>query len=317
MGKVAIYIETSNNEVKASNFGLITAAKKAGSEVYGLVLDGNAASYKDKLAEYGTDKVVAVATDQGTDYNPELYALAIVDAMKALDIHTFMSVTSARGKELLPRVSAELEAALVMDCMDVNLSDHTVTKSNFSGKVFAQMKLNGTERVYGVRPNSIPAEAASGAAEMVDHKAGVSASGKMTLKEVTASKAAGVDLTEAEVIISGGRAMGAADKFEVLQKCADVLGAAVGASRAAVDAGFATHDMQVGQTGKTVSPKLYIACGISGAIQHFAGMKTSKVIVAVNKDVGAPIFKKCDYGLVGDLFEVVPHLTEMLQKELG
>ncbi len=317
MGNIAVFIETKDKEIKKSMFGVITAVKSDGNELFGIVLDGNAESYKESLQEYGINKVVALSADSPTEeYDPEVFAGAITDAMKALDIKTIAGVTSAIGKDLLPRLAAELNAACVLDCIAIDLAEQTAAKSNYSGKTLAKIKLSGEFFVYGVRPNAISAEPSPVTAEVVAHKAAVQNQGRLVVKEVKASANKGIDLTEAEIIISGGRAIGSADNFKILNDCAETLGAAVGASRAAVDADYAPMSIQVGQTGKTVGPKLYIACGISGAIQHLAGMKTSKVVVAINKDDQAPIFKKCDYGIVGDLFEVVPALTEAV-KNIG
>lgn len=166
-----------------------------------------------------------------------------------------------------------------------------------------------------MRPNAIDVAAAPCEAEVVSYQAAVPDPGKLVVKEVKQSQSKEVDLTEANIIITGGRPIASADNYQILRQCADLVGAAVGASRAAVDAGYAPHSMQVGQTGKTVSPKLYIGCGLSGSVQHFAGMKTAKVIVAINTDKDAPIFGKCDYGIIGDLFEVVPVLTEVLREQ--
>ncbi len=314
MEKIAVFIETKEKTIKKAIFGVITGVRAEGNELYALVLDGNAESYKNELQEYGINKVVDISAESPTaEYDPEVYAKAVAETVKHLGITIATGLTSAIGKDLLPRVAAELNAACVIDCMSIDLSDKTVIKSNYSGKTLAKIKLTGEYFVYGIRPNAITAEKAAATAELITYKAPVQNSGCLVIKEVKASTSKGVDLTEAEVIISGGRAMGSADNFKMLFECAEVLGAAVGASRAAVDADYASQSIQVGQTGKTVSPNLYIACGISGAIQHLAGMKTSKVIVAINKDEQAPIFKKCDYGIVGDIFKIVPELTEALK----
>ncbi len=315
MEKVGVFIETKDKEMKMSILGVITGVRGEGFELYAFVLDGNAESYKDSLQEYGINKVVDLSADSPTaEYDPEVYAKAIVDACKGLDIKIIAGVNSAIGKDILPRVAAELNAACILDCVSVNLAEKTVVKSNYSGKTIAKVRLSGEYFVYGIRPNAITAEPAPVTAEVIAHKAPVQDEGRLVIKEVKAGTSKGVDLTEAEIIISGGRAMGSKDNYKILFDCAEVLGAAVGASRASVDADYAPQSIQVGQTGKTVSPNIYIACGISGAIQHLAGMKTSKVIVAINKDPDAPIFTKCDYGIVGDLFKIVPELTEALKR---
>lgn len=243
--------------------------------------------------------------------------MALADAAAHFDLSLVCGLSSARGRDLLARLAARLGAPLALDCVgldaDAEAGAVTVTKSHFSGKTLATLKLEGPMAVCGLRPNVIEAFAAPCTAELVTYAAAVEDSGRLKLKAVKQADSGTIDLTEANRIITGGRPIGSAENFSILQECAGQLKAAVGASRAAVDAGFAPHAMQVGQTGKTVSPKLYIACGLSGSVQHFAGMKTSKVIVAINTDRDAPIFGKCDYGIVGDLFEVVPVLTDVLK----
>ena len=313
MEKIGILIETRDGEVKNANYGIITAAREDDRELYAFVLDGGGAVYKEQLQAYGIQKVVDISKDgKPLQWNPDVWTGAILDAMNHFEINTLLGLTSARGKDLLPRVAASLDAPLVMDCTGINVAEGIVTKSQFSGKALAKIKLNGTQRIYGIRPNAIQAEPASCEAEVIPYPVAVETE-RLVIQEIKQGESKGVDLTEADVIISGGRALNGAENFRILHECAEVMGAAVGASRAAVDAGYVSHDMQVGQTGKTVSPKLYIACGISGSIQHFAGMKTSNAIVAINTDPSAPIFEKCDYGIIGDLFEIVPLLTAQLK----
>ena len=316
MAKIGVLIETSDNEVKKANFGVITAVRRdeSGNEIYALVLNGNATGCKETLQEYGVQRVVEVfVSGAAPACSPDLQARGLAEAMKNLEIKDLVGLSSPKGRDVLARVAAVLNAPLALDCIGVNLTKGTVTKSHFSGKTFATIKLKGNPRVYGIRPNAIEERAAPCKAEVVSYQAVVQDSDRMKVKEVKKGGSGEVELTEAEIIISGGRPIGSAENFKILDDCAKTLGAALGASRAAVDARFAPHSMQVGQTGKTVNPKLYIACGISGSVQHCAGMKTSKVIVAINTDPDAPIFGKCDYGLVGDLFKVVPVLTEVLQ----
>jgi len=319
MKKIGVLIETTENEVKATNFGVITAARGQGdNEIYAFVLNADADMCKDDLKEYGVRKTIEVSVDGGgLAFSPDLKAKALAGAMKNFKITTLFGLSSATGRDVLARVAAFLDAPLALDCVGVNLAESTVMKSHFSGKTFATIKLTGDYFICGIRPNAIEALAEPCDAEVMTYQSPAKDTGRLVVREVKQGKAGIVDITEADIIITGGRPMGSAENYKVLEACAHVLGAGVGASRAAVDAGYASHAMQVGQTGKTVSPKLYIGCGLSGSVQHFAGMKTSKVIVAVNTDKDAPIFNKSDYGIVGDLFEVVPALTEVLKEQQG
>lgn len=313
MKKIGIFIETQDGEVKKANYGVITAARGKDNELYAFVIDGHGAAYREQLQAFGVQKIINIIKDGApVEWNPEVWSGLIIHAMNHFDIHILLGLTSCRGKDVLPRIAACLDAPLVLDCTGVDLEADTGTKSQFSGKATATIKLSGPYRIFGIRPNAIEAKPDACEAKVISHHAASNA-GQMVIREIKQGKTKGVDLTEAEIIISGGRAIDGADNFKILHECAEVMGAAVGASRAAVDAGFVAHNMQVGQTGKTVSPKLYISCGISGSIQHFAGMKTSGIIVAINTDPDAPIFEKCDYGIVGDLFEIVPLLTKHLK----
>ena len=318
MSNIGILIETGDDGIKESNFGVITAARGSDdAEIHAFVLDGSAANCKEALASYGVAKVVALGADGGDlSASPELQAAALAEAVGHFNLAALLGLSSAVGRDLLARVAALLDAPLLQDCMGVDLVAQTVIKSHFSGRTVATIKLNGNPIVCGLRPNSVEPQSAPCEGTVVEYQAPVQDSGKLAIQEVKQSASGEVDLTEANIIITGGRPIASADNYQILRECAQVLGAAVGASRAAVDAGFAPHSMQVGQTGKTVSPKLYIGCGLSGSVQHFAGMKTSKIIVAVNTDKDAPIFGKCDYGIIGDLFEVVPVLTEVLKEKL-
>ena len=316
MSKVGVWIETGEDGVKEANFGVITAARGAGNaEIYAFVLDGTAGECQEALQSYGVGKVVALGADSGDlSSSPDLQAATVAEAINHFGLTALLGLSSAKGRDLLARVAALIDAPLVQDCIGVDLVAQTVTKSHFSGKTVATIKLNASPFLCGLRPNAIEAQTAPCEAEVLSYQVAVQDSGKLVIKEVKQSRSTAVDLTEANIILTGGRPIAAAENYKILQECADILGAAVGASRAAVDAGFAPHSMQVGQTGKTVSPKLYIGCGLSGSVQHFAGMKTSKIIVAINTDKDAPIFGKCDYGIIGDLFEVVPVLTKALKK---
>jgi len=319
MSNVGILIETGEGGVKEANFGVITAARSAGdAEIYAFVLDGSAEACKADLQSYGVQKIVALGAEGGDlATSPDLQAAALMDATKHFEISALLGLSSARGRDVLARVAALLDAPLVQDCIGIDPVAQTVTKSHFSGRTIATVRLNANPYICGLRPNTIEGQSAPCEAELIEYQAAVQDPGKLVVKEGKQSQSGAVDLTEANIIITGGRPIAAAENYKILQDCAELLGAAVGASRAAVDAGFAPHSMQVGQTGKTVSPKLYIGCGLSGSVQHFAGMKTSKIIVAINTDKDAPIFGKSDYGIIGDLFEVVPVLTEVLKEQQG
>ena len=310
MARTGILIEIENNAVKETSFGVMTAA--AGQEIYALVLGHDALVVKEKLAEYGAAVIVSITAPGDISSSPDLQAQMLAAAVKEYNLETLLGTASATGKDLFARLAAILNEPLVSDCVQVNIADKTVKKSHFSGKTFATLKVNGSHLLCTIRPNSIEPVAAPAAGEIVEFKADVADPGLIKIVKIKKDVGKKLDLTEAPVIITGGRAIKAAENYQMLETCAQKIGAAVGASRAAVDAGYAPHSMQVGQTGKTVSPRLYIACGVSGAVQHFAGMKTSKVIVAINEDKDAPIFSKCDYGIVGDIFDVVPVLTEKL-----
>lgn len=316
MEKVAILIETKNGEIKKANFGVITAAHGNDRELYGFLMDGGATDHKAALESYGIHKIVEIASNEGPLlWNPVIWSKAVICAMEHFGIKTLLGLTSAQGKDLLPRVAARLDAPLVLDCIAVNLAEHTVQKSQYSGKTIATIKTRGLHTIYGIRPNAIDPATIPGTAELIPFPAEVD-SQALTIKEIKQADSGGIDLTEADLIISGGRGMENSENFRILWDCAEQIGAAVGASRVAVDAGWVPHSMQVGQTGATVSPKVYIACGISGSVQHFAGMKTSRLIIAINTDPDAAIIKRCDYFAVADLFDIIPLLTGKLKTQL-
>ncbi len=319
MAKIGVLIETEKDEIKKTNFGTITAVRDGGkNEVVALLLGVDANSAQETLAAYGAQKIVQVTVD-GADLlsSPDLQARALVDVIHHFALDGLIGLASARGRDVFARLSALLNVTLASDCVGINFDDKTVRKSHFSGKTMATIKLNSDLLLCALRPNAIEAEKAPTDSQVESYAAAAEDPGLVKILEVKKGDTRKMDLTEADVIITGGRPIDAAENYKMLDECADQLGAAVGASRAAVDAGFAPHSMQVGQTGKTVSPRLYIGCGLSGSVQHFAGMKTSKVIVAINTDKDAPIFQKSDYGIIEDMFEVVPVLTEILREQAG
>ena len=314
MANIGVYIELKGDTFKKYNRETLSLAKKSGNDVFAVIFTNTIDSFKGEFA--GIKKVIQVAGDNLV-YQPDMYAETLTKIIKDNNLVHFIGVASPQGKDLIPRVTAKLEnASLINDCVELDLAAGTVTKPLYAGKLLCQYKVNAEYKLYTIRPNVFAVEEGGNGEPEFDTIAPAAVEAKTNIMEVIKSEAKKIDLQEAEIIISGGRGMKEKDNFKILSELADVLNAGLGASRAAVDSEFATADMQVGQTGKVVNPKLYIACGISGAIQHFAGMKTSKVIVAINKDPEAPIFKKADYGIVADLFKAVPLLTEELKKVL-
>ncbi len=308
MSNIGVIIELDGDEIKTSNYGVLTAGRDGGS-IVALIFGDSGDAYKSDLERFGAEKIVTMPLVASPAQKANLLAAAISE----FDLQAVLGLSSSRGRDLLARCACKLDAPLALDVTQVNFSEGTVRKSHFSGKTVADIKLNGAPKLIGMRPNVIEAQETSASSELISFAPEVNDDEGFEFIENKKSGSDSVDLTEAEIIITGGRPMDSSENFKILHECAQQLGAAVGASRAAVDAGFAPHSMQVGQTGKTVSPKLYIGCGLSGSVQHFAGMKTSKVIVGINTDKDAPIFGKCDYGIVADLFEVVPALTEALK----
>lgn len=312
--KIGVLIESNSGKVEKTLWGVLSAARHcANNEVYALVLGESDDECREILELYGVDKIVEIHTpDQHLNRFPELQADALAHAMNVFCLDALLGVTDPFGKDMLARTASFKAAPLVLDCLDIDLALGLAVKSHFSGKTTATIRLNARPWFLGLRPNVFPARPHPRKAEILIFNAPVRSAKRLVIHAVPPNAKNEPDISAAEIIISGGHPIGSVDNFRILRECAAVLGAAVGASRAAVDAGFAPTAMQVGQTGRTVSPRLYIACGISGSVQHFAGMKTSKIIVAINNDEEAPIFGKCDYGLVGDLFEVVPALTRAI-----
>jgi electron transfer flavoprotein alpha subunit len=318
MATIGILIETEDGNVKETNFGVLTlACRQADATIIAFVTEGSAEGAKEALGRYGAQKVVRITVD-GADLSaaPDLKARALAAAIDHYGLDALLGLASARGRDVFARLAAFMDLPLASDCLNVDVVAKTVKKSHFSGKTVASIKMSGRVMLCAMRPNAIDAVTAPAAAAVESFAAPVQDPGFVKVVDVKREAADKIDLTEAGVIVTGGRPIASADNYKMLAECAKLLGGTIGASRAAVDAGFAPHSMQVGQTGKTVSPRLYIGCGLSGSVQHFAGMKTSKVIVAINVDKDAPIFEKCDYGIIGDLFEVVPVLTEVLKEKL-
>jgi len=315
MANIGVYIELRGDQFKKSNKEALSLAKKSRKDVVAIIFSNNPGQYSEALK--GVTKIIQVKDDD-LSYQPDLYADTIAKIITEFNLNDFIGAHTPQGKELFPRVAAKIKnASLVTDCIEMNLENGSVTKPVYAGKLLSTYVVEDDFRMFTIRPNVFLVEegGSDAEAEIVTFEP-VKNEAKTKIVEVIKSASKKIDLQEAEIIVSGGRGMKAKENFVILEELAGVLNAGVGASRAAVDSEYATPDMQVGQTGKVVNPNLYIACGISGAIQHFVGMKTSKVIVAINKDPEAPIFKKADYGIVGDLFKVVPLLKEELEKVL-
>lgn len=314
MAKIGVLIDENGGGVKKGDLGALTAARQGReNRVFALLFGNPTEASVDLLQRYGAETVVRIKTPEPNPAPfPEMRAAAIALAMDEYRLDGLLGVAGTAGKEMLARVASLKRAPLVLDCLEIDFTGGTVKKSHFSGRATATLRLNGSPWVLGISPTVFQERVDPTTAVVLTFEAQVPQPGRLVVRERIQGDTGGQDVSEAEIVISGGRALGSRENFQILRACASVLGAAVGASRAAVDAGFASHAMQVGQTGKTVSPALYIACGISGSVQHFAGMKRSKTIVAINNDADAPIFGKCDYGLLGDLFEVVPALTRAL-----
>jgi len=311
MSKIAVILESDANGVKDSVYAALTLAASFG-EAIALTINP-AATVTEACARFGVSKIINVTSTDDLNTRLDARAFAYASCIKAEGISKVIAIHSLEGKDILARIAVELGAAFATDCLSIDLASSTVQKSYFAGKVLSTLRVPGDIAVFGLRPNTIePVEKPSTPEVTTFASPSGDATGMVTIIETLGGETSSTDLSEATIIVSGGRAMGDASNFAMLDELAAKLGAAVGASRAAVDAGFASHTMQVGQTGKTVSPNLYIACGISGAVQHYAGIKTAKVIVAINKDKDAPIFSKCNYGIEGDLFEVVPALIKAL-----
>ncbi len=319
MAEVLVLVDAVDGNIKKATFELLTAARQLGEPAAVVVgAPGTAAGLKDQLAEYGAAKVYVAESDDIAGYSvaPKAEALAAV-AQQASPAAVLIS-SGPENKEIAARLALKLDSGLLYDAVGFD-GDGNVTQQIFGAAITVTSKVSKGTPVITVRPNSFAPEAASGAAQEVPVSVSVSDAGKgaKITDTVVEEKGSRPQLSDASVVVSGGRGIGNADNFTIIEKLADSLGAAVGASRAVVDAGWVPHTMQVGQTGVTVSPQLYIAVGISGAIQHRAGMQTSKTIVAINKDPEAPIFELADFGVVGDLFQVAPQLTDEIGKRKG
>jgi electron transfer flavoprotein alpha subunit len=314
-------LEQRENILKKSAFEVITTASGLGKDL-GLktqaVVVGNDVNNLNEVAKYGISDLTLFKNAGLTNYSSSAYTEVVVNFAKEIDAEYIIFSDTSLGKDLAPRVAVKLNAGCLIDCVSLRASDGSViaTRPIYAGKALMEVKVTSPVKVITIRPNVFKALPVDGG--ILNQTTKDVASPDLSTRVVEFKKSEGkMDVAEADIIVSGGRGLKAPENFKLVEELADALGAAVGASRAAVDAGWRPHREQVGQTGKTVSPSLYVACGISGAIQHLAGMSSSKYIVAINKDKEAPIFSVADYGIAGDVFEILPELTKEIKKIKG
>lgn len=319
MAKILVYSEISGEHVKTVTLEIL--GKLKGHHVDVAIIGTSPASAFSDLAKFGAQDIHVLKGNHLEKYSPEGYSKALKVLIDENKYDYVFSGSTSLAKDLMPRLAGMFDAGMATEVTNFVMEGDKFlgTRPLFAGKCMAKVEIAGPKPHFATfRPNALGLSdsptSAAGNQKSKDIDVGEL---RAIIKEIVKGTSNKLDLTEANIIVSGGRAMKNAENFKILNELADVLGATVGASRAAVDSGYAAHDMQVGQTGKTVSPTLYIACGISGAIQHLAGMRTSKVIVAVNTDPDAPIFTKADYGIVGDLFKIVPLMTQEFKAILG
>lgn len=316
--KILSILEQRDGQIKKVSFEVLSLANRLAKELScqseALVI-GDDISNLSELKNYTSNKVVHFKNSELKQYSSSAYSKIISDFANENNFSILIFPNTAMGIDLSPRVAVKINSSIATDCIKVDVSDNNLvfTKPVYAGKSLITFKMNSEKKIFTIRPNIFKAEKIEGTDLNLEERQVTELD--LSSKVVSYKKSEGkLDVSEADIIVSGGRGMKGPENFHLLESLAEVLGAAVGASRAVVDAGWRPHREQVGQTGKTVSPTLYIACGISGAIQHLAGMSSSKYIVAINKDKDAPIFNIADYGIVGDIFEILPQLTEEIKK---
>jgi len=316
MATIVTFAEQRDGKLRRASLETVSEARRLagplGATVAAVVIGPGGEALADELASYGAD-AVHVYDDAGfASYATESYARALAHAVGETKASVVLVPFTATGKDLAPRVAAKLGAGLASDCVALSVNDGRLSarRPMYAGKAYATVEWAGEPQIATLRSNVFPLGTADASRKAQVVKGSADATARAKVASVRATAAGKVQLAEAQVIVSGGRGLKGPEHFHLVEELAEALGAATGASRAVVDAGWVDHAMQVGQTGKTVSPTLYVACGISGAIQHLAGMSSSKYIVAINKDADAPIFKVANYGLLGDVFEILPKLTE-------
>ena len=327
MATTFAFAESRDGNLRKVAFEAVTAARAAadasgGGEVHALLMGAPGIAAKaEELGRYGADVVFVVEHEGLARYNPEAFAATAVERLRQGEYRAGFFPASAQGRDLAPRAAAALGVSLASDVTDFELQGDAVIcrHPGYTGKVIVTLRLVGSPALVSLRPGAITPAEQPRTPKLEQAKPAIDpAATRISVTETTQRTGARLDLGEAPVIVSGGRGLRAAENFKLVEELADAFGnAAVGATRAVTDDGWRPPTDQIGQTGRNVSPDLYVALGISGAIQHLAGMRTSKTIVAINKDKDAPIFKIADYGIVGDLFEIVPRLTEEIRKARG
>ncbi|RMF59623.1 MAG: electron transfer flavoprotein subunit alpha/FixB family protein [Calditrichaeota bacterium] len=319
MATILVVTEIREGQFKSVNNEVFTAAHKIASELGGsvqaLLMGPQANTHASGVGQYGVETALVLEDSKLEKYSADCYAAAVAETAKQISADYIFMAATFMGKDLMARVAQLLNTALAQDCINLRVEDGNVIfhRPMFAGKVLADVTISSKPALATIRPKAFKAEehpvdasVQSISVELPEPLA--------VVEEIEASPTGKIDVTEADIIVSGGRGMGGPENWGLIEELADLLGAATGCSRPVSDDGWRPHDEHIGQTGKTVSPNLYIACGISGAIQHLAGMSSSKYIVAINKDPEAPIFKVADYGIVGDVFDVLPKMIEEVKK---
>jgi len=312
MTRILVFVEQSDGAAKRASLEALGAARAVSEEITAVLFGPGAGDVAASLGNAGAERAVVLG---GSTESPDTLAKALADVVREQGAVAFLASATSTGRDLAPRVAAHLDVTPLSECtgFEADGAGYAVQRPLLAGKLIARLAPKGPVVVATLRRNMFAPFAGSGNAEVVDGPE--VESGRITITGVEAKEGGKLDVSEAPIVVSGGRGLKESHNFSLIEELASAFGtAAVGASRAVVDAGWRPHAEQVGQTGKTVSPQLYVAVGISGAIQHLAGMKTSKVIVAINKDAEAPIFKIADYGVVGDAFEILPVLTEKVRQ---
>ena len=322
--KILAIAEQRDNKLKKSAFEVVRAARtiadQTGGEVIALVIGDQVQAIGGELGGYGAARVITVQLPILGKYSSTAYPKIIAEVVKKENANVILFSATAMGRDSAPRVAVKLDAGLASDCTALKIDGDNIiaTRPVYAGKALTEIKLNTPVKIFTLRPNVFPSGISTGSAaiiEAIDIPLTESDFASLTIETTLASGK--LDVAEADIIVTGGRGMKGPENFKMIEDLAGVLGGAVGASRAVVDAGWRPHNEQVGQTGKTVSPSLYVAVAVSGSIQHVAGMSSSKYIVAINKDKDAPIFQIADYGIVADAFDIVPVITREMEKLLG